>query len=295
MMQAPVHNPRTSVLASALAAHVQPAMVEIRPSRGLFDLELGAVWRYRELLWVLILRDIQVLYRQAVLGVAWAIVQPVFAVAVFSVIFGYLAKIPSEGLPYAVFVFGAVLPWTYFAEALRRSSTGLVNDAELVRKVYFPRLIIPLAAVTAPLVDFSIAFAVLFALMTWHGIFPTWNLVFVPLFLGLASTLALAVGLWLGPINVRFRDVKHTLPFIIQIWMYASPIVYPLSMVPEQWRWLYSLNPMVGIIEGFRWAVLSKQHPDVVAILLSALLVALLLFGGLIFFRRSEQSFADVI
>jgi len=272
-----------------------PVVVEIRPSRGLFDLELPAVWGYRELLRVLIMRDIQVLYRQAALGVAWAIVQPVFAVLVFSIVFGHFARLPSDGLPYPVFAFAAVLPWTYFAEALRRSSMGLVSDAELIRKVYFPRLIIPLAAVTAPLIDFLIAFAVLLGLMAWYDIFPTWNLLALPLIIALALLLALSVGLWLGPINVRFRDVKHTLPFIIQIWMYASPIVYPMSMIPDQWKWLYSLNPMVGIIEGFRWAILGKHHPDFLAMSLSVSLIAALLVGGLVFFKRMEQSFADVI
>jgi lipopolysaccharide transport system permease protein len=282
--------------AAAVASHGgAPRVVEIRPSRGLFDLDLSAVWRYRELLFVLIMRDIQVLYRQAALGAAWAIIQPLFAVIVFTVVFGHFARMPSDGFPYAVFAVAAVVPWTYFAEAMRRSSTGLVNDSELVRKIYFPRLIIPLAAVTAPLLDLAIAFSVLLGLMAWYGIAPTWNMLALPPIIAVAGMLALAVGLWLGPLNVRFRDVKHTLPFIIQIWMYASPIVYPLSMVPEQWKTLYSLNPMVGVIEGCRWAILGKEHPDFVAMSISVVLIALLLVGGLIFFRRMEQSFADVI
>jgi homopolymeric O-antigen transport system permease protein len=286
-----------SVVDQAPAAARAPsaAVVEIRPVRGLLDLDLGSVWRYRELLAVLIKRDVQVLYRQAALGVVWAIVQPVFAVVVFSVVFGHFARIPSDGMPYAVFVFAAVLPWTYFAEAVRRSSTGLVNDAELVRKIYFPRLIVPLAGVTAPLLDFAIAFLVLLATMLWYGVVPSWHLLALPPMMAVAALLALAVGLWLGPVNVRFRDVKHTLPFIIQIWMYASPIVYPISMVPEQWKWLYSLNPMVGVIEGFRWAILGKEQPDLTAVLVSLPLIAILLVGGTIFFRRMEQSFADVI
>jgi lipopolysaccharide transport system permease protein len=276
-------------------ARTPSSVVEIRPVRGLLDLDLGSVWRYRELLGVVIMRDVQVLYRQAALGVAWAIVQPVFAVVIFSVVFGHFARIPSDGMPYAVFVFAAVLPWTYFAEAVRRSSTGLVNDAELVRKIYFPRLIVPLAGVTAPLLDFAIAFLVLLATMIWYGVTPSWHMLALPPMLAVAALLALAVGLWLAPVNVRFRDVKHTLPFIIQIWMYASPIVYPISMVPGQWKWLYSLNPMVGVIEGFRWAILGKQQPDLTAMLVSLPLIAILLIGGTIFFRRMEQSFADVI
>jgi lipopolysaccharide transport system permease protein len=244
---------------------------------------------------VLIGRDIKVLYRQAVLGAAWAIVQPVFAVAVFTVVFGTFARIPSDGLPYPLFAFAAVLPWTYFAEAVRRSSTCLVNDAELVRKVYFPRLVMPLASVIAPLLDFFIALGVLVLLMLWYGFVPSWHILAVPPLIIVASLLALSIGLWLGPINVRFRDVKHTLPFMLQIWMYASPIVYPLSIVPEQWRWLYSFNPMVGVIEGFRWAVLGKGNPDLFAIGLSFVLIAILLVGGLAFFRRMEQSFADLV
>jgi lipopolysaccharide transport system permease protein len=269
--------------------------VEIRPSRGIFDLELDAAWRYRELLIVLILRDIQILYKQAAIGVAWAIVQPVFAVVIFSVIFGHFVRMPSDGIPYPVFAFAAVLPWTYFAEAVRRGGTGLVADSELVRKVYFPRLIIPLARVIAPLLDFVIAFMVLLGAMIWFGVMPSWRLLAVPPLLAIAAMLALAIVLWLGPINVRFRDVQHTLPFMLQIWMYATPIVYPLSIVPAGWKWLYNLNPMVGVIEGFRWAVFGKGDPNVVAIGLSLSIIAVMLIGGLIFFKRMERSFADMI
>jgi homopolymeric O-antigen transport system permease protein len=269
--------------------------IEIRPSRGLFDLDLETVWRYRELLVVLIVRDIQVLYKQAVLGAAWAIVQPVFTVVIFSVIFGHLAKMPSDGIPYPVFAFAAVLPWTYFAEAVRRGGTGLVSDARLVEKVYFPRLVIPLAGVIAPMLDFLIAFVVLLSVMIWYGVMPSWRLLAVPPLLIIAALLALAMALWLGPINVRFRDIKHTLPFMLQVWMYATPIVYPISIIPAEWRSLYSVNPMVGVIEGFRWAVFGQGHPDVVTIGISFAVIGLLLIGGLIFFRRMEQSFADVI
>jgi lipopolysaccharide transport system permease protein len=271
------------------------ASIEIRPSRGLFDLELGAVWRYRELLIVLIHRDIQVLYKQAALGVAWAIIQPLFAVIIFSVIFGHFARMPSDGVPYPVFAFAGVLPWTYFAEAVRRGGTGLVSDSELVRKVYFPRLIIPLAGVIAPMLDFLIAFAVLLGVMLWFDVMPSFRLLVVPPLLVISALLALGIGLWLGPINVRFRDVKYTLPFMLQIWMYATPIVYPLSIVPAGWKWAYSLNPMVGVVEGFRWAVFGKGDPNIVAIGLSLLVIGVLLVGGLIFFKRMEQSFADLI
>lgn len=270
-------------------------VVEVRPSKSLFDLELRTVWSYRELLLVLIMRDVQVLYRQAALGATWAVVQPVFAVAVFTIVFGNFAKMPSDGMPYPVFAFAAVLPWTYFAEAVRRSATGLVNESELVRKVYFPRLIILLAAVIAPLLDFLIASMVLLGLMLWYGIALSWHLLAVIPLVMIAALLALSIGLWLGPLNVRFRDVKHTLPFMLQIWMYASPVVYPLSLIPDQWKWLYGLNPMVGVIEGFRSAAFGRGHPDVLIIGLSVCLVVVLLLGGLVFFKRMERTFADVI
>jgi len=271
------------------------SVVEIRPDRGLFDLDLGAVWRYRELLYVLMKRDVQVLYKQALLGAAWAILQPVFAVLIFSFVFGVAAHIPSDGVPYPIFAFAGVLPWTYFAEAVRRSGMGLVTDAELVRKVYFPRLIMPLANVISPLLDFCIASCVLLAMMAFYHITPSWKFLVAPPLMVISALLALSVGLWLGPINVRFRDIKHTLPFLIQIWMYATPIVYPLSIVPAQWRTLYALNPMVGVIEGFRWAIFNKGELDIASLSMSLIIIALLLFGGLIFFRRMERSFADLI
>jgi lipopolysaccharide transport system permease protein len=288
--------PKATDLTTQLITHTAArSTIEIRPRRGLFDLELDAVWRYRELLIVLTLRDIQVLYKQAALGVAWAVVQPVFAVIIFTIVFGHFAKMPSDGIPYPAFAYAAVLPWTYFSEAVRRGATGLVTDAELVRKVHFPRLIMPLAAVIAPMLDFAIAFFVLLGVMFYFGITPSFRLLTTPLLLIIAALLALAVGLWLGPINVRFRDVKYTLTFMLQIWMYATPIVYPLSIVPEGWRWLYSLNPMVGVIEAFRWAAFGNGNPDVVAIGLSIVVIGVLLVGGLVFFRRMEQSFADLI
>ena len=270
-------------------------LIEIRPTKKLFNLELGALWRYRELLYFLIWRELKVRYKQAFLGAAWAVLQPIIAVLIFTAIFGYFAKIPSEGVPYAVFAFTALIPWTYFASALQRGGLGLVEDSDLVRKIYFPRLVIPLAMVTAPLVDFFLSFVILLALLAWYGIAPTMNVVFLPLFMVLAMTLALAVVLWLGPINVRFRDIKHTLPFMVQVWMYASPVVYPVSMIPERWQLLYSLNPMVGVIEGFRWALLGKENPDFQAMFLSGCFVVVILLGGIVYFKRMERFFADVI
>ena len=271
------------------------SVVEIRPYKGLFDLELAAVWQYRELMYFLIWRELKVRYKQAVIGAGWAIIQPIFMVVIFSTIFGSFAKIPSDGVPYPLFAFTAVLPWTYFAEALRRGSTCLVDDSDLIRKIYFPRLILPLAAVTVPLVDFALAFLVLVALFLWYGVAPSWNMIYLPIFLLMPLTLALSLGLWLGPINVRFRDIKHTIPFVIQVWMYASPVVYPISLIPEQWRLFYSLNPMVGVIEGFRWALLRKENPDFLAMGLSALIVMAVLVSGVIYFKKMERSFADLI
>ena len=275
--------------------NVSRHVTEIRPRQGLFNLDLRSVWQYRELLYFLIWRDLKVRYKQAAIGAAWAMLQPLIALAIFTAVFGYFAKLPSDGVPYPVFALAALLPWTYFAEALRRGATGLVDDSDLIRKIYFPRLVIPLAMVVAPAVDLAISFTLLVVLMAWYGIAPTGNIVFLPFFLFLSLGLALALGLWLGPINVRFRDIKHTLPFVIQVWMYASPVVYPTSMIPEQWRSLYSLNPMVGVIEGFRWALLDTSAPDFRAIGIGVLVVTGLLFGGIVYFRKMERFFADVI
>jgi lipopolysaccharide transport system permease protein len=274
--------------------YVRPVTV-IRPKTGLFDLGLDEVWQHRELLYFLVWRDLKVRYSQAALGTAWAIIQPLLAAAIFTVIFGVFAKLPSDGIPFPVFVFAGILPWTYFSEAVRRSSFGLVGDSELVKKVYFPRLLIPLANIVSPLLDFFVSLIVLFALMAWYGIWPGANLLFVPVLLVMTAALTLALGLWIGPVNVKYRDVMHTLPFLLQIWMYATPIVYPLSMVPERFRTLYSLNPTVGLIEGFRWALLGKGQVDVVALGMSAVMIVLLLVTGVLWFKRAERTFADVI
>lgn len=283
----------TSAAEAPTAAPKHSAL--IRPSKGLFDLELGDIWRYRGLLFTLVLRDIQVLYKQAALGAGWAVIQPLFAVTIFTIVFGGFAKMPSDGIPYPVFAFAAVLPWTYFAEATRRASLGLVEDANLVRKIYFPRLIMPIAKVTAPLLDFAISFVVLIGMMLFYNIMPTFKLLAVIPFITIAAMLALSIGLWLGPINVRYRDVKHTVPFMLQLAMYASPIVYPLSQVPAEWKTLYSFNPMVGVIEGFRWAAFDRAAPDLTAVAISVGVVIVLLVTGLIFFKKMERSFADVI
>ena len=270
-------------------------ITQIRPSAGWFDLDLGSLWRFRELLYYLVWREVKIRYKQAALGVAWAILQPLFTVLIFTAIFGIFARFPSDGLPYPVFALAAVLPWTYFAEALRRSATGLVTDADLVRKIYFPRIIIPVAGASSPLLDFAFGLIVLLGLMAWYGIVPGLSFLTLPLWLAETFGLALAIGLWLGPINVRYRDVMHTLPFVIQVWMFATPIVYPLSMIPEKWRTLYSLNPVVGIVEGFRWSLLGTGRPDLAAVGISLVVIVIALFGGVVYFRKMERSFADVI
>ncbi|MGH6628621.1 MAG: ABC transporter permease, partial [Burkholderiales bacterium] len=221
------------------------------------------------MLYFLVWRDIKVLYKQTAIGASWALLQPLMTMIIFTVVFGNFAKIPSDGLPYPIFAYAALLPWTYFAQAIGRGGTSLVADARLISKVYFPRLIVPISAAVAPLVDFAIAFVLLLGMMVWFGITPTWGVLALPLFLLLAVVTALAVGLWLSALNVRYRDVGHAIPFLIQFWMYASPVAYPVSLVPDRWRLLYSLNPMAGVIEGFRWALLGNKSPDFIVMTIS--------------------------
>jgi lipopolysaccharide transport system permease protein len=270
-----------------------PFVIEAR--RHWLDLDARAIWRRRELLFFLVWRDVKVRYKQTLIGATWAVLSPLLTALIFAVVFGNLAKIPSDGLPYVVFAFAGFLPWTYFAQALGRSSVSLVGNAHLITKVYFPRLMIPLAAIATPAVDFCLSLVSVFGLMLWFRITPTWGLLAVPLFLLMAAMTALAVGLWLAPLNVRYRDVNHTIPFLIQAWMYCSPVVYPLSLVPERWQLVYSLNPIVGVIEGFRWSLLGTETPDVQAIVVSVVVTLPVLLGGLVFFRRMERGFADVI
>jgi homopolymeric O-antigen transport system permease protein len=273
---------------------IRPTVV-IEPGRGLFHLGLREIWEYRELLYVLVGRDIRVRYKQTVIGAAWAVVQPLITMLIFLVIFGTFAKFPSDGLPYPVFAYSAILPWYFFSQALANASQSLVGDSNLLKKVYFPRLIIPLAAVIRPAVDFAVSFVVLLGMMVWYGIGVTWAVLAVPLFLLLALVTALAVGLWLATINVRYRDVVHTIPFLIQVWMFASPVAYSVSLIPEQYRLVYSLNPMVGVIEGFRWATLGTAGPQIAVLLISAVVVLLILASGLMYFRKMERTFADVV
>ena len=270
-------------------------VIEIEPSRGWEALDLRGVWEYRELVWFLIWRDIKVRYKQASLGIAWAVIQPVMTMLVFTLIFGRLAQLPSDGFPYPVFTFTALLPWQLFSGALTGSANSVVNSASLISKVYFPRLVIPIASVMATLVDFSISFGVLLGLMAWYGISLRLAVVVLPLLVMLALAIALAVGLWASALNVRYRDVRHVMPFVVQFWLLASPVAYSTSLITSPaWRAVYSLNPMVGVIEGFRWAVLGSTPPSVLVVP-SVLVTGVLLAGGLFFFRRTEASFADVI
>lgn len=265
------------------------------PDRGLFDLELGDLWRYRELLYFLILRDIKIRYKQTALGAGWAILQPFLTMVVFTLIFGGLAKVPSNGLPYPIFSFAALLPWNFFAQGVTRSSSSLVDNTQLITKVYFPRLILPIATAIAPIVDFAIAFLILVGMMAWYHVAPTWRLAALPLFLLLAFASSLAISLWLSAINVRYRDVRHAVPFLVQFGLFVSPVAFPASVVPERWRLLYSLNPMVGVIEGFRWALLGGANPEWLTVAVSALVVVALLVGGVVYFKKMELTFADVI
>ncbi len=279
----------------APAAAPAPARMLIQPSRGWVSLRLAEVWAARELLFFLVWRDIKVRYKQTALGAAWAIVQPLFTMLVFSLFFGRLAKIPSDGLPYPVFSYAALVPWNFFAQGLTQASDSLVGSANLIRKVYFPRLVIPLSAVIAGSVDFSIAFVMMLALMAKYGIAPTRNVVWLPLLLLLALVTSLGVGLWLSALNVKFRDVKYMVPFLTQFWMFATPIAYPSSLLQEPWRTLYGLNPMAGVIEGFRWALLGSKTQPGPMVLVSAAVAVVVLFGGAFYFRRMEKTFADTV
>jgi lipopolysaccharide transport system permease protein len=264
------------------------------PSRWI-DLEISEVWKHAELLYFLIWRDVKVRYKQTVLGVCWVVLQPLLGALIFTIIFGNFAKMPSDGLPYPVFVYAGLVPWTFFATALTRSTNCLVTDAELIAKIYFPRLILPLTAILSSMIDFASGLVIVMAMALWFGITPTLALLTIPFFLLLAVLTALALALWLAPLNARYRDVGHTVPFIVQAWMFASPVVYPASIVPESWRVLYGLNPMVGVIEGFRWALLGNTTPQFGLMAMSAGVVALLTIGGIAWFKRMELTFADVL
>ena len=267
----------------------------IEPSKKLFYLNLRGIWEYRELLLYLAWRDLKARYAQTTIGFAWAIVQPVATMLLFTLVFSNFAKLPSDGAPYPLFVYAALLPWGYFSRSLDKSSFSIVAESNLISKVYFPRIIVPISAALVGLVDFAIAFLLLLVMMAFYGVMPSWEALFMPIFLLLTMLTSLAVSLWLAALFVRFRDIAAAMPLVTQLWMFISPVVYPATLVPEQWKWLYNLNPMAGVIEGFRWALLKTPPPalDEMAVTVGCVLVSLLL--GMSYFNRMERKFADVI
>jgi lipopolysaccharide transport system permease protein len=285
--------PADETYSQELAASVP--RIRIEPFRGLFELRVREVWAYRELLYFLVWRDLKVRYKQTAIGVAWVVLQPLISMGVFTLFFGRLAKLPSDGLPYPVFYFAALAPWTYFSTALTSATNVVVENQRVITKVYFPRLILPLSSVMSGLVDFGIAFVVLLALVWGYGLRSGVRAIWVPFLLLLALATALGVGLWLSALNALYRDVKYVMPFLVQFWMLASPVAYPSSLVPAKWRWLYGLNPMAGVIEGFRWALTGHGQPPGELMLASAGAVMVLLVGGLLFFQRMEGTVADLV
>jgi lipopolysaccharide transport system permease protein len=265
---------------------------EARP--GWVAIDFSELWRYRELIVFYAIRDIKVRYKQTLLGASWAILQPLLTMVVFSIFFGKLAGVPSDGIPYPIFAYCGLVPWQLFAYGLTQSSNRMVEDAQVISKVYFPRLIVPLASVIAGLVDFTIAFGALVVMMLYYKITPGWAMLTLPLFTLLALIAALAVGLWLSALNVKYRDVRYTIPFLAQFWLFVTPVAYSSSLVPHKWQGLYGINPMAGVVNGFRWALLGKTPPAPILIV-SVIATVVLLIGGLYYFRRMEKSFADII
>jgi lipopolysaccharide transport system permease protein len=280
---------------NSAAAPAPLQTLTIRPPTGWASIGLKELWEYRELLYFLTWRDIKVRYKQTALGAAWAVIQPFFMMVVFSLFFGKLGGMKSDGLPYPVFVYCALLPWQLFAFALTESSNSLVGNQNLITKVYFPRLVVPISAVLGGLIDFAIAFVILLGMMAYYGIVPGVAILTLPLFILLAIMTALGVGLWLSALNVQYRDVRYTIGFLTQFWLFATPVAYPSSIVPAPWRALYGLNPMAGVVEGFRWALLGKADPPGALLAVSVAAVIVLLVGGLHYFRRMEQTFADIV
>lgn len=277
-----------------LPGHAGPVAV-LEPAEGWVPLHLGEVWDNRELLYFFVWRDLKVRYRQTLLGVLWAIMQPLASVLVLTVVFGLLVKVPSEGTPYSVYVYAAILPWTLFSKSLLAASQSLVINQAMIRKIYFPRLVLPMAAMVTSLVDFAISFVFLLLLLLYYGIYPTATMVYLPAFLALAFLSSFAVSLWLAALNVRYRDIAQGLPFALQLWFYMTPVIYPSSMIPERYRMLFMLNPMSGVCDGFRWALFGKAPPALAPLAVSAVACVVLLVGGLYFFRRSETTFADLV
>jgi lipopolysaccharide transport system permease protein len=267
----------------------------IKPSRGWVLPGIRDVWAYRELLYFLVWRDLKARYKQTILGILWALIQPFFLMVIFSIFFGTFAKIPSEGIPYPIFAYTALLPWSYFAKSLHACSESVLGNKHLITKVFFPRLIMPISSVLSGLVDLAISLTILLAMMFYYRIIPTWAALLLPLLVLMAMATALGAGLWLSALNVQYRDIRHAIAFLVQFWFFATPVVYPSSLVPNRWRFLYGLNPMVGVVEGFRGALLGKGQIIVSVFTLSLIVVAFLLITGTLYFRRMEKQFADVV
>src|SRR6516162_11251238 len=282
-----------AILAENLSVPAAPAITRIEPPRNFLELHLRDVWSYRELLYFLVWRNLKVRYKQTVIGVIWVIVQPLLSMGVFTIFFGRLAKLPSDGLPYPVFYFAALVPWTYFSYSLSSTTNVVVENQRLITKVYFPRLILPISTALSGLVDFAIGFVVLSIFCFAYGIRPTLAALWLPILLLLALSTALGVGLWLSALNALYRDVRYVMPFLVQFWMFASPVAYPSSLVPARWRWLYGLNPLAGVIGGFRWAITGRGNAPSLLLLASASAVVLILLGGVFFFNRMETTVAD--
>jgi lipopolysaccharide transport system permease protein len=285
----------TQTQAALAAKRPEYPVVRIEARRGWLALDLGELWAYRDLVYFFIWRDIKVRYKQTAIGAAWAILQPVLTMMVFSLFFGKLARIPSQGLPYPIFYYTALLPWMYFATAMQSATNVVVEQQRVITKIYFPRVVLPIAAVLAGLLDFAISFAVLLALMAYYRMAPTGAVIWLPLFTLLAVFTALGVGLWLSALNALYRDVRYVVPFLIQFWLFASPVAYPSSLVPEKWRWLYGLNPMAGVIEGFRWALTGHGQPPGILLAASSAAVVLLVLTGLVYYHAMEGTIADVV
>jgi lipopolysaccharide transport system permease protein len=296
-MQTELGVKRQSAVAESKPSRVDDVpVIRIQPSRGWVSLRLRELWEYRELLYFLIWRDVKVRYKQTVLGAAWAIIQPFFTMVVFSVFFGNLAKVPSDGIPYPIFSYAALVPWTFFSNGLSQASNSLVGGARLIKKVYFPRLAMPIATVLGGVVDFLLAFIVLLGMMLYYGVMPTANVIWLPFFLMLALVTSLGVALWLSAMNVQFRDVRYTVPFLTQFWMFATPIAYSSSLIKNPLlRTLYGINPMTGVVEGFRWALLGADTAPGSIIIVSSLTALAFLLSGMYYFRRMEKTFADVV
>lgn len=277
------------------SSHTDVPVMDITPPRGWLEVNLGELWQFRELAYFFVWRDIKIRYKQTAIGAAWAVFQPLMTMLVFSLFFGHLAKIPSGGLPYPIFYLSALLPWMYFAGALQNVTDSVVTQRQVITKVYFPRLVLPLSAVVSGLLDFAIGLVVFLGMMPFYHITPGKAILLFPFFLLLAVATALSVGLWLSALNAIYRDVHYVVPFLVQFWMFVSPVAYPTALVPARWRWLYGLNPMAGVIEGFRWALTGNGQPPSLVLAASAGAVLIVLMGGMAFFRKMEGTIADVV